>query len=247
MRRKLRKRKGKSVRTVTFKKFTHLIEGVHNGFTFSLLDDSDTTMHTEAQCKDYFQDLWWAENTGKPADVWGFKWKPGTIELDVPTYRFALKDKNGEYVMKDEAPKIVAFLNKFEKALEYSPLSTYEETTDPSVVILTFPAGWTKYNPMVSALTTIIRLGLKYDGSDLADYLAMLGKTFTMKDYSYGGKAPKGFYNAMVADMGRFTTIHPRLRALAKGKEANPKWSTFPSGHSAHEGGIVGYKSFPAA
>lgn len=234
------------MRTVTFKKHTSLIEGVHNGFTFSLLDDNDVSMHTQAQCKDYFQDLWWAENTGKNADVWGFTWKPGTIPLDVPSYRFALRESGSQYDLSEKMPQVAAFLHHFETALGYKPLSTWEPTSEHNVVILTFPAGWTKYNPMVSALTTIIRLGLMYEGGDPVKMLEAKAKEWesVADKFSYG-KPVQGFYNATHADMGRINTVLPRLKALLKGKEAKPAWSKFPSGHSAHEGGIIGYKDFP--
>lgn len=224
---------------VTFKNHTSLIEGVSNGFTFSLIDAEGVTMHTPAQCKDYLQDLWWSEYNEKPTSVWGFTWKPGKIKTDEKLYRFALRDDRSKTLL-DRKKGMVSYLNAFEKALGFD-LSTIEETENGNnVLILNAAGGWFKHCPMISAFTTITRLGMLYEGGDPIEYITGLAKKFP-KDGGYYGKAPAGFFDAMMADLGRIKTILPRLKLLMSGEYPKAKWTEFSTGGNAHEGGIIGY------
>lgn len=230
---------------VTYKTFTRLSEGVHNGFTFALLDDENTTMHTEAQCKDYFQDLWWSENRQQPTEVWGFEWKPGRIKLDAECYRFALKFKD---VLRDRMDNLLNFLHIFEQALGYRPCSI-EQTIDENVLIITVSSQWFISAPMISAWTTLVRLSLQYAGGDVMEYLDNVAapvKRYLAESYRMGGENKNmPCHEAMLADLGRYDKIRPRIKALLKGQEARLDWAKLSGGYVAHESGICGHKGFP--
>jgi hypothetical protein len=225
---------------VEFKKHSHLIEGVSNGFTFSLLGDDNVTLHTPAQCKDYLQDLWWSENHKKATEVWGFTWQPGTIKLGQPVYRFALRDDRSSTLL-DRKDGIISFINYFESCLGW-PLSTIETTDEANVLVLNLVGEWTQSCPMISAFTTITRLGMLYKGGDGIEYVADLISKF--KAPTKYGEDSLGFPPAMQADMGRIKIIFPRLKLLASGKFPKPAWAEFDSGYKAHEGGIVNYQGW---
>lgn len=231
---------------VKYKVHTRLCEGVHNGFTFALLNDANETMHTEAQCKDYFQDLWWSENRKQATEVWGFKWEPGRIDLKAECYRFALRFAKER--LDNRVDNLLNFLHIFEQALGYRPCSI-QLTADENVLIVTVSSQWFISAPMISAWTTLVRLGLQYTGGDVMEYLDEVAKPvakYIADTFRLGGKNENmPCHEAMLADLGRYDRIRPRIKALLAGKEARLDWEKLSGGYVAHESGIVGCKTFP--
>ena len=46
------------------------------GLTYSMLDKDFVAMHRPIRCKDFFQDLIWAETKKQTGSIYGFVWKP---------------------------------------------------------------------------------------------------------------------------------------------------------------------------
>lgn len=230
---------------VKYQVFTRLTEGVHNGFTFAMLDNTNTTMHTEAQCKDYFQDMFWSEHRNQPTEVWGFEWMPGRLDLKAEVYRFALKYRDQ---LNNRVDNLLNFLHNFEQALSYRPCSI-QQTIEENVLIITVSSQWFISAPMISAWTTLVRLALQYTGGDIMEYLdavAAPAQKYIAEQYQLGGKnKDMPCHEAMLADLGRYDKIRPRIKALLKGQEARLDWAKLSGGYVAHESGICGYKGFP--
>jgi hypothetical protein len=224
---------------VSLPQHTHLIEGVHNGFTFTFINEKGEGLHSPAQCKDYFQDLFWSEYNGKPASVYGFTWKPGMLDKDAKQYRMALQEKGTDLIAL--APQLLGFLHHFEGAqgFEYSAVHA---TTQPDTVVLEFDARWSHSAPMISAFTSIVRLGFTYPGGDVMEYLAGLQAVANPEDWR---KKSAAVHRRCLPDAQRLKTIGPRINAVLNGVFPTLPYSEISTAGGAHNTGIVGWSKFP--
>lgn len=218
---------------------TSLIEGVSNGFTFTFIDANNRGLHSPAQCKDYFQDLFWSEYNGKPCSVWGFTWKPGTLSKDAKTYRVALQEKGSK--LMELAPQLLGFLHHFEGAQNFLYSGVYD-TTNPDTIVLEFDARWTHSAPMISAFTSLVRLGFTYPGGDVMEYLAMLQAKANPEDWR---KKDPAVHRRCLPDAQRLKVIGPRIKALLGGVFPTLPYTEIETAGGAHNTGIVGWGKFP--
>lgn len=139
------------------------IEGVHYGFEYVLLDPKCKPLHAPVQCKDFLTDAFWSEATGKPASIYGFTWKPGTLDPKAETFRIALKYKDESMAARKGA--LQAFLSILEGGLGYMPKSTVRLDESKKILVVTFPRAWTVKPVLVSAFLLFLRMGCVYDGT----------------------------------------------------------------------------------
>lgn len=205
----------------------------HN-FCFVMLNENNQALHTPFMCKDYFQDMMYAEVTGKSAGIYGITWKQGMWNINVPRFRIALLGGNVE--LKSAKKDLLTFLNCFESALGFS-LSKIYVTPDPKVIVVDFSKEWTANGPLFSAFTTLLRLGGAYKaGEDVLEYLKTLhSKRENSADYP-------GY---MRIDMLRLDVTLKRFAALLVGLRPEHKWEDFISIMQVHDTGIAGFKAFP--
>ena len=218
---------------------THLIEGVSNGFTFTFIDANNRGLHTPAQCKDYFQDLFWSEYNNKPCAVWGFTWKPGMLDKDAKTYRMALQEKGSD--LTSMSKRLLHFLAEFEQAQGFK-YSVVLDTTQSDTIVLEFDARWTHSAPMISAFTSLVRLGFTYPGGLIQDYLARLQTDAKPEDWR---KKDSAVHRRCLPDAQRLKVIGPRIMALLNGVFPTLPYTEISTAGGAHNTGIVGWSSFP--
>ena len=217
----------------------------NNDFTFALLD-GDRYLTTPFMCKDYFQDIFYAEYTGKSGDVCGMVWEKGKFEL-TPRMRMAVY--GGKDEMASRAANLQAFINAFDVAQGIDP-TTVLVTDDPKLVVVEFSKDWTVSGPMISALTTLIRVaGMYTQGQDMVEYLKSMARPLFDKSYK---KQWDPTFAYMTVEVQRLWTPQdhehstlPKLLALLKGKKSKAKWADMKSMSHAHGFGIMYDTEFP--
>jgi hypothetical protein len=219
-------------------------------FQFVLLGDENQALHTPVECKDYFQDIFFTESTGISTDVYGIHWEQGRVTPG-EYYRIALL--GGEVSNLEQLlPNIQMFVNDFENALGF-PCSHFYPTENPGVVVVEFPKEWTVNGPMISAFTSLLRLGWLYTGEE--SVLKYLKKIAIYKDDL---KRPQNFPRFMKVEIKRLDNTIRKLASLLKGKKYEKKWDDIeiPSDidpdyleefmiEYIHDFGLVDCKDFP--
>lgn len=206
-------------------------ENFNHRFKLALLTPEGKILHTPAQCKDYFQDIFCSEYTNRDMSIYGIHWKPKM--LDISTDYFYMGLFGGDVALKESLPNIVALLNEFEKVLGIE-FSEGIETDNPENIVIKFHKGWTENGPIVSSMTTIMRLGAKYTpGEDVIEYLKKLKKK-KISIFSY-----------MRVEVARLEITLKRLAALLQGKKPDFPWENVVTVAYAHAYGIMEYPKFP--
>jgi hypothetical protein len=205
----------------------------HN-FQLCLLTTDNQLLHTVFMCKDYFQDMFWCEHNNVEGEVYGLTWKPGMLDKDAKTFRIALF--GGGIELEYKAELIQKFINFFDDAQGFMP-TTISLTDNTQVIIVEFDGQWTKSGPLLSSLTTLMRISGAYQGEEPIAYLKSL------LDIVKKGNNVSPLYSN--TDAYRLPTILPKLNALLKGMKVTLPWSAIQSAGYAHGTGIVGWKDYP--
>lgn len=216
------------------------VEISNHYFQFILLGENNQALHTPFQCKDYLQDIFFAEATGIVTDAYGIRWKKGMLNTDTGTFRMALH--GGSILLESIAPAFQMFLNIFEEALGFSP--TVVTTTDkPEIIVVDFSKEWTENGPLLSAYTTLIRLAGMYNGGDALEYLRAI------HEYKNPDNRPAGFPMYMSKEIARLDKTLNRLAALLQGKKPDDAWSNHADTtniiRDVHDMGICNFPGFP--
>lgn len=207
-------------------------------FQFLLLDKNNRALHSPFECKDYLQDIFYCEITGKPSKIYGIDWHQGMLDINVETFRLALS--GGKVTLDGRVEMLQNFLNLFEIQLGISP-SKVSKTDDPKIIVVDFSKEWTSNGPLLSAFTTLIRLSGTYDGGNPIEYLSSL------LQYKVPANRPQGFPDYMLVDIKRLDNTLPKFAALMEGKRPEHQWTDFKSIMFVHDTGVVGFKNFPVA
>lgn len=203
-------------------------------FCFLLLDENLRAVHSPFMCKDYLQDIFWCENTGKPAGIYGIDWKQGMFNISPQRYRMALL--GGKECLKDRKEALTEFLHIFEEAQGIAKSEIFETDSDNNIV-LEFDKEWTQNGPLLSTFTSLIRLSGAYSvGEDVSEYLKKLAE-FANKKHDF----PK----YMTPDINRMDNSLVRLLAILSGKKIEHSWDKFDNVAKAHNKGLVGFEGFP--
>lgn len=209
-------------------------------FQFLLLGKNNQALHTPVQCKDYFQDIFFTEATGVPADVYGLEWRKGMVDTDVEYFRMALN--GGSLELESHIPAFQTFLNAFDSALGFRP-SVVLPTDNPKIIVVDFSKEWTTGGPLLSAYTTLIRLAQLYSGEDVMEYLKKI------HEYKDINKRPKDFPQYMGKEISRLDRTITKLAALLQGKKPESVWEDFKNStnivRDVHDLGVVNYPQFP--
>jgi hypothetical protein len=221
---------------ITFKQFNTLLnEGIFSGFIFALLNAKDETLHQPCQCKDYFQDLFWSEHRKLPVKVYGFDWQSGTIDPHAPEFRIALKYTDE---IQTRYSHMQTFINHFDTALGFAQTSI-EPTDKAEIVRVTFAGGWTRSAPLLSAFTTLVRLGYSYSPTlDVPQYLEQLSKC--RQTYGATARWSPPACPVNYADIQRIPQTLPRLQKLLTGFIPEYPYEKLRDGNAAHVCGILG-------
>lgn len=212
----------------------------NQGFSFMLLNNKLQGLHTPFMCKDYLQDIFWTEYTKAPAaDVYGLTWKRDSLELGD---RFPLAILGGKFIMKNHAPYLLEFLNRFEAPLGITP-TTIDTTQYPEVVVCWMDKEWTSNGPLLSSYTSLIRISGAYKGGDPIAYLKSLNKPLMNLKTFATLWTPDPYF--MTPDISRLNMTITRFAALLHGNRPTIKWTDLKSSNAAHNCGIMGYAGFP--
>lgn len=207
-------------------------------FNYLLLDNEYRALHTPFECKDYLQDMFYAEYTGKSIDIWGISWKQGMIDMSQDFFNLAMM--GGDAELESKVLSVEKLLNALDKA-QGIPLTKVVPTTNPKIVVIKFSKEWTKNGPTLSAFTTLIRLAWHYQDEEPMEYLKRLA--------SYGPDTPDDLPVFMKIDMKRLNVTIPKFQALFDGVTVDYGWEKFVgmSVHAVHDTGIVNFQAFPTS
>ena len=140
---------------------SRLSEIVHYGFEYSLLNEELEALHQPVQCKDFLTDAFWSEHTKQPCSIYGFNWTPGTMAINEPWYRLALRYKDQD-IQGWKIP-MALFMGRFDKAFGFK-YTRVDSANDNTVLVVKFDGGWTKQPILVSTFSQLLRLAATYDG-----------------------------------------------------------------------------------
>lgn len=199
-------------------------------FEFTILEE-DRFLTTPYTCKDYMQDVFWSEFSGKSGSVWGLNWKPG--QFDVNKDRFRMAVLGGQVSLKDTVKQLQKFINAFDKAQGFNPTKVLE-TDDEKMIVIDFSSEWATSAPLVSTLTTLVRIAGVYKTGNVEKYLEELHKNGT-----------SDLPNYMHKEHERLESTLPRMKALLNGDKVEYAWNKISSMPLSHNCGIVGYSNYP--
>ena len=214
----------------------------NHDFRFVLLDGKLRALHSPFMCKDYLQDIFWAEYTKAPeATVYGLTWKGGMVDMAMPTFPLAVL--GGKFDIAGHAPYLLEFLNRFEAPLGIPFTSIDVPDNERRTVICWMDKDWTVSGPLLSAYTSLIRIAGAYKGGDPIDYLKTL--TRPLMDPRTYNQLWKPDPPHITPDVSRISIILPKLNALFHGKRPTSKWADTQRMSIAHNLGIMGDSTFP--
>ena len=206
------------------------------GFAFAMLDEELQVLHSPFQCKEYFQDIFWSEYTGNPANIYGITWNKG--KLNTSRARFNVVIIGGtEFKLSERISSFKHLLNIFEKARKI-PLSKVYKTTDENNIVINFSKKWTQKPMTLSCFSNLIRLSAGYNGQDIMEFFKLLN---LCNDNHYSSE--KYFLKFGQKDAVRVPV--ERLYAFYVGKDSNIEWEHFSSSLSVHSAGFVTSSGLP--
>lgn len=203
----------------------------NHSFNFLLLNEQNQAVHSPFQCKDYLQDIFWSEVTGNDSEIWGIEWSQGMFNINRPMFRMALL--GGQENMEDRIPYLWEALNLFETALGFTPSKIYR-TSNPKHIVVEFSKEWTRNGPLLSSLTSLIRISADYKGGDFLEYLHTVLK-----------ELPSNLTPYMRVEKQRLGITLPRFSALLQGMTPECSWEDFDDIQDVHDTGIVEFSGFP--
>jgi hypothetical protein len=126
-------------------------------FQFAFVTKQNKMCHQWVNCRDYLQDAARVALTGKPCEIYGFKYELAKDrKLDLTLTRMAVRN-----VSKEQAFSALKILNLFETDAEIYHLSTLELTDEPLTVLFTSSPDWMDSPFTISLYTFLIRLGYR--------------------------------------------------------------------------------------
>ena len=138
-------------------------------FNLVLMNQDLRALHTPVMCKDYFQDIYWSEKTRGKGSIYGLVWEPGRFDAGAPRQYLAITWANPLIQLQKPLQR---WINAFDSAQGFTPAVVHATPSD-KMIVLEFDQGWVSNGPMISALTSLIRLcGEFTEDGDPAAYLA---------------------------------------------------------------------------
>lgn len=147
-----------------------LNEAHSQGMQYALLDDKGNIRHKIARCKDYIQDVYWAEILNK-AEVtqYGFKWN-GQNEDKISNktrVSFVLISDNNALTLDDKIKNISNLLTPFEKKFKIKKTKFLKVNDSNTDIVVDYDNKWSEKPYMISLLFLLVRCGVFYTGKPL--------------------------------------------------------------------------------
>ncbi len=167
-----------------------LIEGRSSGMAFGMAKRSGenefTVVSAVSPCKDYLNDVVWAETNNKPFGAFGLYYKPiGIYEGDkaymvikmMTTKGSTTKGQPTEAMNKqlnDTITSSLKIVNFAEENFNLPIKSTADKIEGEEAYLITFPKQWCDHTAGISLYTLLLRLGLYWNGE--GDVMTFLRK-----------------------------------------------------------------------
>ena len=200
-----------------------LSEAVSTSIEMCLINEKLEGISVPVRCKDFISDAYYAEATGVYADIWGFRFKPGTIpEWKTAPLRLAMRI-GGQKLTKTHAEPMAKLLNAF------PIIGGVRVAADDfgSLAIIADP-GWAQSPWRISLITMLMRQGAIYDGKDEPyDFLCRIAK-----EDNKLCQGDKQWVSATLAPMHQLMGGAIPI-ALTK----KDSYTVFKSTHDCHHGG----------
>ncbi len=211
------------------------------GFAFckALNNDEYETIQPISPCKDYLNDVIFAEVTNKPISAYGlhlkgaqgiFKGEHAYIAISMCPYKYD-HTYNKTQLIEDKAKlskyhkHLEFFINYFEELLG---IDTYNNTiiteVEDNLYVIELPLIWCESTYMCSLYTLLLRAGQNYNDMSL-DPMKYLESNNVYKD-----------------DIGLVKSALPKLKDIIKHGPLKQDFSILKGDTSTHNLGIVGYK-----
>lgn len=214
-------------------------EAVHGDIMIGIVNEKGEELCKPMYCKDFLQDMFASEKSGKKSSIWGFSWPPGQIPFSSPTFKWSIHFANK--TLRGKAFRIQDLLNKWEKHLGagFEPPSKVEATEKELVVILTFPRGWMEQPIRVSAVSLLLRVATEFGTHEHPlEFMERVAAT--------AGSIPEKLKDfAFYCDPGYVKRSLDRWQSLWKTKKWEPQtWEMYEGNISElhHHSGMVSYK-----
>lgn len=172
------------MKTTPFTPFTgrfSYAEAVRGKVTMGIMNSKGQELCGRMHCKDFIQDAFLSERTGKRGGIWGFGWDPGQIDPLAPVQQLSLTYLD-EGLLGRAKKNLEPFMNAWEEKLGFTPPSMVALAEgEKATLVIFYPKGWTLQPIRFGALTLLLRAATGWDGAQ--DPLAY------MQDLA-GGKVP---------------------------------------------------------
>ena len=200
----------------------HFAEAVSTKCEMALVAPDGHVRHGAVRCKDFLTDAYYSEVVGKPVEIWGFRWKPGTLNLKDPIV-FAVRER-GSALNSRDALNMEMLISCFQLG-KSGDLVVVTADGHGSLVVTAGP-WWHDAPWRISFLTLLVRL-------------AVNGRYNVKED-------PYEFFERMTKDhvdgqwvKGTLEPLKIMLSGQLPAKLAKVKWSDYGSSHEVHHGGGV--------
>lgn len=200
------------------------------GMEYCFTDENGQGIVPPVRCKDFFQDMFWAEHTNQTVSIYGFKWEPQGKLLNEETLYLAVRNNDvSDKEIGKYASNVQRLLNDIEKANNVE-LSTVYSTNDNTVISVAFNKWWVSRPYLLSAITLLIRSGIDYTDDTPKEFLERCSKT---------GSNLIGKH-----DSRYITSAMKNLTPLINGEVFDQSWNTYKTTSDIHNrSGVVSFSN----
>lgn len=206
------------------------------GFAFAKRkDDTLTLVQPISPCKDYLNDVIYAEHTGNNISAYGLNCKKEDIFTYGEGYMIisvCLQGASGGYeygnykrdykLLADNYQLLEHFMRNIEEMLGLEQRTTIEQLEENKYLV-TVPIYWCEGTYLISLYSLFLRVGLFWDGQkDIIKYLDEFDKEFP-------------------ADSYLLKSVMPKFEKLVKGDKPKQDLNSMVAGTGVHNCGIVGF------
>ena len=116
-------------------------------------------------CKDFLQDVIWANVNKSPVEIYNFKYDPGLIPINLEDQMYMLIANESDQFFGQKITTCLDFLNQIEKDLKLKRTIAFECENYPDkynpggVYLLKASQRWMLSPPLISLYTTLVRCG----------------------------------------------------------------------------------------
>lgn len=217
-----------------------LSEGRSYQMGFAFLKKTDENTYTTVQpispCKDYLNDVVWAEFTNRPISAYGLIYNKlniydndfAYIVISMCQYKYANSYNSNQWIidvqnLKSNYKNINLYINEIEKLFKLDNFTTIKEIEDNKYFICV-PIFWVQYTYLISLYSLLIRACQNYTPDD-GDVLSFLSSS-----------------KILPIDIGLIKTMLPKLHKLLENGIPVQDLNALPGTTQTHNMGICGFK-----